>query len=46
MQTYKYGIKTFVLITVFLFFSGFLFAQKTLDHELFLEKVKHGSDNI
>jgi len=42
----KYVIKILVVITFSLFFSEFLFAQKTLDHQQFLEKIKHSSDNI
>ncbi|MCL2132312.1 MAG: CPBP family glutamic-type intramembrane protease [Lentimicrobiaceae bacterium] len=38
--------KIFVFIILFSFSFGLLFGQKTLDHELFLEKIKHSSDTI
>jgi len=46
MRITKYDIKILVIITFSLFFSAFLFCQKTLDHKQFLEKIKHSSDNI
>ena len=46
MHIGTFYIKIVVIITSFLLLSGFLFAQKTLDHELFLERIKHSSDNI
>jgi len=46
MKTYKYGIKTLIVLIVFSFFSGLLLAQKALDHKLFLERIRHSSDNI
>ncbi len=45
MKTYKYNIKTLIVIIFSLLFLEFLFGQKTLDHKLFLEKIKHSSDN-
>jgi len=38
--------KIFVCIILFSFPFGLLFGQKTLDHELFLEEIKHSSDTI
>ncbi|MCL2329208.1 MAG: CPBP family glutamic-type intramembrane protease [Bacteroidetes bacterium] len=42
----KYNVKTLVVIIFSLFFLEFLFGQKILDHEQFIEKIKHSSDNI
>ena len=46
MQTTNFNIKIIIAVSFFYFLSGFLFAQKVLDHELFLEKIKHSSDTI
>ena len=46
MRITKCDIKILVTITFSMFLSAFLFGQKTLDHQQFLEKIKHSSDNI
>lgn len=46
MRKTNYIIKFLVVITISLFFSRLLFGQKSLDHKLFLENIKHSSDNF
>lgn len=46
MRITQYDFKLLVIIAFSLFFEVFVFGQKTLDHKLFLEKIKHSSDNI